>query len=90
VKHFIKITLRRLSREKVYTFVNIIGLAIGMASALLIFLFLRFETSYDTFHEDHQRIYRVGTDLRVLDQKQGYAVSSAALAPALAHEYDEI
>jgi putative ABC transport system permease protein len=90
VKHFIKITLRRLSREKVYTSVNILGLAMGMASALLIFFFLRFETSYDTFHRDHQRIYRIGTDLRVLDQKQGYAVSSAALAPALAREYHQI
>ncbi|MGF1587243.1 MAG: ABC transporter permease [Bacteroidales bacterium] len=90
MKHLIKSTLRRLSREKVYAFVNITGLTIGIASALLIFMFIRFETTYDTYHTDHENIYRVGSELSILDQIEGYAVSSAAAAPFLHREFEEI
>jgi putative ABC transport system permease protein len=57
---------------------------------LLIFLFIRFETTYDTYHTDHEKIYRVGSELRILDQTEGYAVSSAAAAPYLYKEFEEI
>jgi putative ABC transport system permease protein len=90
VNHIVNITLRRLSKEKIYTFVNIMGLSIGMASAMLIFLFLRHETSYDSYHNKHPQIYRVATDLKILDHNQLYAVSSAAIAPALYNEFEEI
>jgi putative ABC transport system permease protein len=90
VKHFIKSTFRRLTREKVYAFVNITGLTIGIASAMLIFLFIRFETTYDTYHTDHENIYRVGSELHILDQVEGYAVSSASIAPYLHREFEEI
>ncbi|TVQ89303.1 MAG: ABC transporter permease [Bacteroidetes bacterium] len=68
---------------------NISGLALGMASAILILLFLRFETTYDHWHDNADRIFRVGTDLQILEQKEVYAVSSAALAPAMVNEFSE-
>ncbi len=89
MKHFAKISLRRIFRDKVYTIVNITSLSLGMASAILILLFLRFETSYDNWHTNRSAIYRVGTDLQIFDQRQPYAVSSAAMAPALVKEYPQ-
>ena len=51
--------LRNLWRDKFYTFLNGTGLAIGMAAALLIFLWANDELSYDNFHAEGDRIYRV-------------------------------
>ncbi|TVQ16725.1 MAG: FtsX-like permease family protein [Bacteroidetes bacterium] len=90
MNHLLRITYRRMTREKLYTIVNILGLSLGMASALLIFLFIRFETTYDTYHNEHERIYRVGSDFSIHDQREGYAVSSAPLGPKLVEEFDEI
>ena len=63
IRNNIKIALRSLWRKKTFAFLNILGLAVGMASALLIFLVIRHETSYDGFHTKLDRIYRVGTGL---------------------------
>ena len=62
----------------------------GMASAILILLFLKHETSYDKFHPGYETSYRIGTDLRLFDQQQNYAVSSAAMGPMLVSEVPEI
>ena len=62
-RNHIRIALRSLWRKKTFAFLNILGLAVGMASALLIFLVIRHETSYDNFHTKLDRIYRVGTGL---------------------------
>jgi putative ABC transport system permease protein len=90
VSHLLKISLRRVSREKGYALINIIGLALGMGSAMIIFMFLQYETTYDTQHPDYKNIYRVGTELTIFDQNQGYAVSSAAIAPKITESFDEI
>jgi putative ABC transport system permease protein len=57
--NYFKIALRRIRREKVYTFVNISGLAIGMACTILILLWVQHEKSFDRFHENADRICRV-------------------------------
>ena len=59
VKNYLKITLRTLRKHKGYAFINVSGLAVGMACCLLILLFVRHELSYDRFHENAERIYRV-------------------------------
>ncbi len=51
-----------MRRQSIYTLINILGLAIGMAACILILLFVRHETSYDTFHEKGDRIYRVSRE----------------------------
>ncbi len=62
-----KIALRSLKRNKVYTFINISGLAIGMAACLLIFLVVRYELSYDTFQPSYSDIYHVVTQDKETD-----------------------
>jgi putative ABC transport system permease protein len=59
LKSYLKIALRTLLRHKGYTFINVAGLAVGMAACLLIALLIRHELSYDRFHEQADRIYRL-------------------------------
>lgn len=61
LKHYLKIAVRNLSRNKVFSFINILGLAVGMGVCLLIFQYIHFELSYDKFHSNAQNIYRVTT-----------------------------
>jgi putative ABC transport system permease protein len=58
----LKIALRNLYRNKYYTVINILGLAIGMASCILIFVFIKFQLSYDTHFKHADRVYRFVTD----------------------------
>ncbi len=55
----IAIALRHMSRQRGYTAINVLGLAVGLVCAILIFLYVRYELSYDRFHEKADRIYRV-------------------------------
>jgi putative ABC transport system permease protein len=59
LQNYLKIALRNLLRNKVYSFINVLGLAIGISACLVIFLLVSFELSFDNFHPDRERIYRV-------------------------------
>jgi len=61
IKNHFKIAWRNLRKRKAYSSINIIGLTVGIATSLLIFLVLHYETSYDDFHSKKDRIYRVAT-----------------------------
>ncbi|MEO6135053.1 MAG: ABC transporter permease [Ginsengibacter sp.] len=61
-KNYFKIALRNLQRNKVYSFINIAGLALGLACAMLIILYIKDEVSYDRFQKDLPNIYRVVTE----------------------------
>ena len=61
--NYLKITMRSLMKNKVYSFINISGLAIGIAGALMILHYVTFESSYDQFQEDSEDIYRVSLEL---------------------------
>lgn len=58
-KNYIKIAFRNFRKSKLYSFINVMGLALGIACCLLIYLFVENELSYDNFHEDKDRIYRI-------------------------------
>ena len=55
----VAIALRHMSRQRGYTAINVLGLALGLVCAILIFLYVRYELSYDRYHEKADRIYRV-------------------------------
>ena len=59
LKNYALITLRNLYKNKIYSFINIAGLAIGLSCSILIFLWVQDETSYDTFHPKADRLYQV-------------------------------
>jgi putative ABC transport system permease protein len=77
-----------ISREKkFYSFVNIFGLAFGMAIAILIALYVQYELSFDTYHKNASRIYRVAFTNPHQDK---FAVTHAPLAPVLRNEFADI
>ena len=61
-QNYLKTALRSLARNRNYTIINCAGLAVGIAVCMLIFIIIQFQTSFDTFHEKKDRIYRVVTE----------------------------
>src|SRR5665213_2803797 len=59
IKNYFKIAFRGFWRHKVFTLINIIGLSIGISAALVIYLIVNFDLTFDKFHKDSDRIYRV-------------------------------
>jgi ABC-type antimicrobial peptide transport system permease subunit len=91
LRNYFKITVRTIKRSKVYSFINISGLAVGMACCILILLWVKDELSFDRFHENADMIYRV-TDL-YYDSSGGHFSSSTSawpLAEALKTDFPEI
>ena len=62
IKNYFKIAWRNIKRHKAYSIINILGLAIGIASCLLILQYVSFELSYENFQTNKDRIYRVEQD----------------------------
>ena len=58
-KNYFKITLRNLLKHRIYSFINVSGLALGMACCVLIILWIQDELSFDRFHANRQDIYRI-------------------------------
>jgi putative ABC transport system permease protein len=85
-KNYFKIALRNLIKNKVYTAINILGLSVGIACCILIFLFVRFELSYDTFHKHKDTIYIVREKLneRIISSAPG------PLGQALQADFPEV
>ncbi len=88
--NYFKIAWRNLTRAKAFSLINIIGLAIGMASAVLILLWIQNEVSYDSFHSKKDRIYQAYSR-GVFDGKtQVWDGTSMLLGPLLELKYPEV
>jgi putative ABC transport system permease protein len=72
---FFKVALRNFSRNKLHTLINIIGLAIGLAASMLIFLYIHHEYRYDRFLSNRNRIYRLETDWAIMPTLPGHLIS---------------
>ncbi|MEO8712272.1 MAG: ABC transporter permease, partial [Parafilimonas sp.] len=66
-RHFVKTAFRNVKRNKSYTLINTLGLAVGIGACFLIFLVVKFESSFDNFHPKENSIYRVGTEFHDAD-----------------------
>jgi putative ABC transport system permease protein len=90
-KNYLKIAIRNLFRQKTYSFINLVGLAIGMASCILILLWVQDELSYDRFHQLAERLYRVTDHEKyTTGEEVNFAMNPADLAPTLFADYPEI
>lgn len=91
IYHSIKIFLRNFLKQRSYTIINIIGLAIGLSCALLIYLWIQDEKSYDQFHTDLDRIYQVYRETSFNSGEKGVdEIQSGALVQPLVDEYPDI
>jgi putative ABC transport system permease protein len=89
-RNYLTIAIRNIRKYKGFSLINIAGLAIGIASCLLILLFVQSELSYDRFHEKAERIHRVGFTFHVGTNQFDAALGPCPLAAALVDEFPEV
>jgi putative ABC transport system permease protein len=89
-RHYLVTALRNLKRQKLYSFINILGLSIGIAVSLLVALYVLDETSYDRYHENAGRIFRLAFTEDRSYKTVRFPLSSGGLAPALVEEVPEV
>ena len=61
IKNYLKVAWRNLMKNKIFSFINVFGLSIGLTCCILIALYIHHETSYDTYHGNIKQLYQVGT-----------------------------
>jgi putative ABC transport system permease protein len=83
IKNYFTVALRNIMRYKFFSLINILGLTIGMTTCLFIYIFVKDELSYDTFHKDYQNIYRIGLEGKIGTQELNVSTSNYPLARAL-------
>ncbi len=86
-RNYLTVAYRNLVRYKVYSAINITGLAIGIAFCILTFLYIRHEWSFDAFHEKADRIYRIYNKGEVGEGSDASAMMPGPLGPALAEAF---
>ncbi len=89
-KNYLKIALRNLFKQKIYSIINIFGLSLGLCCCILIMLYIQDELSFDRFHENADQIYRVVVEIRYKEKLDHFAHTPAPLAPAVLQEFPEI
>jgi len=89
-KNYFKIAIRNINKHKGYSFINVIGLAIGIACCILIMLFVRSELNYDKFHEKAEQIHRIGLRFNVGANQFDAAIGPVPTAKALVKDYPEV
>ena len=90
LKNYLTIAFRAFRKQKGYAFLNISGLALGVACCVLILLFVQDEWSYDRFYEDADRIYRVAIEETTPTSKALYPLTPFPLAATLVADYPEV
>ena len=90
IKNYLKIAFRNLTRQKGYSFINITGLAVGMACAIFILLWVQDELSYDGFHENKDNIFRVATVFKEEGNTFYGAQTPAPVSSFLKNNFPEI
>ncbi len=89
-KNYLRVALRNLKNYKAFSLINIIGLAVGVATCLAIFLYVKSELSYDRFNVNADQIYRVYLNAKINGHDINSALSSAPLGSSLTTEFPEI
>src|ERR1700753_1812681 len=90
LRNYFKIALRNLRKHKVFSFINIFGLAIGVAAFWLIALYVTDEVSYDRYNVNADRIFRVVEHGNWNGGKFDIALTSPPFAPALKNDYSQV
>src|SRR5438034_7672563 len=90
IKNYLKIAFRNLWRHRTFSFINIMGLTVGLTAFFLIFMYVKFELSYDAFHTKGDRIYRVMADLKTPSETLHTNGPGWAVAPNMKDEFGEV
>ena len=87
IKNYLKTAFRNLLRFKSYSAINVIGLAVGMAACMLIFLYVQNDTSFDKFNKNYNRIYRVVQEFKQNGKDVTWSITPTGYANAFPTEF---
>ncbi len=90
LKNYLKIALRNARRHPGYTFINVAGLAVGIACCCFIFLYVQHEFSYDQYHTNAESIVRIAEDLKTSSETLYQATSSPPMGAAFVEDFPEV
>jgi putative ABC transport system permease protein len=90
IRNYFKTAFRNLWKHKIFSFINLTGLAIGMTACFLIFLYVRFELSYDRVHKKADRIYRLVCDTKTPTETLYESITSAPMAINIKRDFPEV
>jgi len=90
LKNYFKIAWRNLWKQRFFSLINIMGLAVGMSGCFLIYLYVHFETHYDAFNTKADRIYRVVTDIKTPSDLLQWNATSAPVAINMQKDFPEV
>jgi putative ABC transport system permease protein len=90
LRNYLKTAFRNLWRNKGFSTINILGLAIGLATCLLIFIYVMDELSYDRWNVNADRIYRIDNDVKFGGNSMSLAVAPAPAGPTFLRDYPEV
>lgn len=90
IKNYFKIAIRNIVKHKVYSFINIFGLAIGMACCIVIILFVREELNFDRYHENANQLYRIASQRTQPLDSDPTTRSHYNIAPNLINDFPEV
>lgn len=90
LRNSVKVAWRSLVKNKGFSFINILGLSIGMASALLILLWISFQFSVDQFHTNKDRIYQLFSRGKINGQVECWAATPMVLGPVIQRDYPDV
>jgi putative ABC transport system permease protein len=89
-KNYLKVAFRSLNKNRAYAIINILGLALGLTVTILVFLFVKEETSYDKHWNGYDRTYRVALNASLMGQKVNAPISPSPMANALRTEFTDV
>ena len=89
-KNYLKIAWRNLMKSKIFSFINIIGLSVGLTCCMLITLYILNETSYDAYQKNADNIYQLGTEFIGLGNFKKLPNTPAAMGEMMKQSFPEI
>ena len=90
IKNYLKSAYRNIVRNKFYSFINILGLAIGFMATIIILMYNQNELNYDKHNEKYERIYRLESHFTIAGKDDLFAIGSVPIGPAFKLEYPEV
>ncbi len=89
-KHYLVVSLRNFGRQKLYSIINVLGLAIGLAACLIILFWVQDEMSYDKFNKNYNNIYRINRELKYEGREVSIPVTSYPYGPTMVSDFPEV
>jgi putative ABC transport system permease protein len=90
LKNYLLSLARNAARDKFFTILNLLGLAVGITASILIFIYIRDQVTYDRHHVHYDRIYRLESDFFINEKQDLFALTQLPMAPTLKDEYPEV